>query len=204
MSARTDALVSRAETGKINSASIFPVVAGCHPAVRPLTRDPGQKFSNLHFPAAIRRSLTSRRTSSLPPMRRQTSAHSAQIAAHSLWWLERPRLLDGGGRERNLEELIAIFIGHRNEIAFPDHVRFLGSKPVSNKIAVSFRLLVVVAIVTDHVACRNIAIQMKEIPGHAGKLWPDRLVPKGKALLFQDHGQGLKHCSRQYWPVQKK
>ena len=31
MSARTDALVSRSETGKM-TASIVPVVAGCHPA----------------------------------------------------------------------------------------------------------------------------------------------------------------------------
>jgi hypothetical protein len=31
MSARTDALVSQAETGKISTASIFSVAAGCHP-----------------------------------------------------------------------------------------------------------------------------------------------------------------------------
>jgi hypothetical protein len=31
MSARTDALVSRSETGKM-TASIVPIVAGCHPA----------------------------------------------------------------------------------------------------------------------------------------------------------------------------
>jgi hypothetical protein len=62
MSARTDALMSRPETGKIVSASIFPVAAGCHPAVPPLTRDPGRKFSGRHFPAGIRTSLASRHT----------------------------------------------------------------------------------------------------------------------------------------------
>jgi hypothetical protein len=34
MSARTDALVSWAETGKMSATSIVPVVSGCHPAVR--------------------------------------------------------------------------------------------------------------------------------------------------------------------------
>jgi hypothetical protein len=32
MSARTDALVSQSETGKIALRSSFPVTAGCHPA----------------------------------------------------------------------------------------------------------------------------------------------------------------------------
>jgi hypothetical protein len=33
MLARTDALMSRAETGKMSAASIVPVVSGCHPTV---------------------------------------------------------------------------------------------------------------------------------------------------------------------------
>ncbi|MGL9617076.1 hypothetical protein QRQ56_03670 [Bradyrhizobium sp. U531] len=34
MSARTDALMSWAETGKMRATSIVPVASGCHPAVR--------------------------------------------------------------------------------------------------------------------------------------------------------------------------
>jgi len=34
MSARTDALMSWAETGKMSATSNVPVVSGCHPAVR--------------------------------------------------------------------------------------------------------------------------------------------------------------------------
>ena len=37
MLARTNALVSRSETGKMSAAPIIPVVSGRHPAVRSLT-----------------------------------------------------------------------------------------------------------------------------------------------------------------------
>jgi hypothetical protein len=42
MSARTDTLVSQAETGKMSTASIVPVVAGCHPARAVLTTTPDE------------------------------------------------------------------------------------------------------------------------------------------------------------------
>jgi hypothetical protein len=64
MSARTDALLSRAETGKMSSASIVPVMSGCHPAVRSSNAAPPSWFDDCQgecFFRALKSGTPSRR-----------------------------------------------------------------------------------------------------------------------------------------------
>jgi hypothetical protein len=56
VSARTDALMSRAETGKMSAASIVPVISGCHPAV-PQTKAAFAGLVRLHWNRRLKDAL---------------------------------------------------------------------------------------------------------------------------------------------------
>ncbi|MGY3134559.1 hypothetical protein ACVWZM_005241 [Bradyrhizobium sp. USDA 4501] len=83
-----------------------------------------------------------------------------------------------------MNDFASFFIRYRDEIALTNHTRSFRSDPVRDEAALILGLIVIRAVVAEAITGRDLAGQMKEIPGHAGQpewglLVPDRVARIG-------------------------